>query len=68
MAGEQDNMIRSHHSEDLYSAFNGENKRLIVFEGSHNSTRPKKVLKQCYEFINKQFGISNIDLEISMKQ
>lgn len=56
-------MIRSHHSEKLFNAFQGTKKRLIIFDGTHNSTRPKKIQKECISFIHTHLNIQNIDLE-----
>jgi len=40
VAGEHDDFIRKHHSEQLYEKYAGD-KNLIVVEGDHNSPRPK---------------------------
>ena len=40
VAGEHDDFIRKHHSEDLHEKYAGD-KNLIVVEGDHNSPRPK---------------------------
>lgn len=58
MSGDLDTMIQPHHSTALYNSFKGEKKKLIIFEGSHNSTRPRKVLKDCYDFIQNNLGIN----------
>jgi hypothetical protein len=33
-------MIHYSHAERLHDAFKGKSKRLILFEGTHNSNRP----------------------------
>jgi fermentation-respiration switch protein FrsA (DUF1100 family) len=48
--GEEDTLIPAHHAEQLYDSFPGR-KMLVLFEGSHNSTRPAEVLSKCFEFI-----------------
>ncbi|KAL7569215.1 hypothetical protein ACA910_016771 [Epithemia clementina (nom. ined.)] len=40
VAGEHDDFIKKHHSEDIYEKYAGD-KNLIVVEGDHNSPRPK---------------------------
>eukprot|EP00358_Blepharisma_japonicum_P006498 CAMPEP_0202940894 /NCGR_PEP_ID=MMETSP1395-20130829/1029_1 /ASSEMBLY_ACC=CAM_ASM_000871 /TAXON_ID=5961 /ORGANISM="Blepharisma japonicum, Strain Stock R1072" /LENGTH=194 /DNA_ID=CAMNT_0049635675 /DNA_START=436 /DNA_END=1017 /DNA_ORIENTATION=+ len=39
-AGIQDLFVRPHHTQDLYDKYPGE-KDIILFEGDHNSIRPK---------------------------
>ena len=48
--GEEDTLISSEHSQKLYDSFTGR-KMLILFEGSHNSSRPQEVILKCFEFI-----------------
>jgi hypothetical protein len=52
MAGKQDSMIHYSHASRLFEAFSGKNKRIILFDGNHNSTRPSEVLDECFEFID----------------
>jgi pimeloyl-ACP methyl ester carboxylesterase len=40
VAGEHDDFIKKHHSEELYERYAGD-KNLIIVEGDHNSPRPK---------------------------
>lgn len=40
VAGEHDDFIKKHHSEQLYEKYAGD-KNLIIVEGDHNSPRPK---------------------------
>lgn len=40
VAGEHDDFIKKHHSEELHTKYAGD-KNLIVVEGDHNSPRPK---------------------------
>lgn len=40
VAGEHDDFIKKHHSEELHAKYAGD-KNLIVVEGDHNSPRPK---------------------------
>jgi len=40
VAGEHDDFIRKHHSEQLHDKYAGD-KNLIIVEGDHNSPRPK---------------------------
>ncbi len=46
-------MISYHHSEKLYASYKGKNKKLILFDGTHNSNRPKNVVDDCFQFIQK---------------
>ena len=48
--GEEDTLIPPHHADKLYQSFPGR-KMLVMFEGTHNSTRPAEVIEKCYEFI-----------------
>lgn len=50
--GEEDVLVPAHHSQQLYGAFTGR-KELLMFEGTHNSIRPKEVLQKCFEFIEE---------------
>lgn len=40
VAGEHDDFIKKHHSEELYEKYAGD-KNIIIVEGDHNSPRPK---------------------------
>lgn len=40
VAGEHDDFIKKHHSEQLYEKYAGD-KNIIIVEGDHNSPRPK---------------------------
>jgi dipeptidyl aminopeptidase/acylaminoacyl peptidase len=40
VAGEHDDFIKKHHSEQIYERYAGD-KNLIIVEGDHNSPRPK---------------------------
>lgn len=48
--GEEDTLIPCQHSQKLYDAFNG-HKMFILFEGTHNSSRPEEVIEKCFQFI-----------------
>lgn len=56
MAGEEDAMIPVEHAKKIYEAFPG-NKKISIFEGSHNSDRPFYVLKEMFQFLEKSLGI-----------
>jgi hypothetical protein len=51
LAGKDDSMIHYSHSEKLYQSFKGTDKRIILFDGTHNSNRPEEVIDECFEFI-----------------
>lgn len=51
LAATDDKMIHYSHSQTLYDCFPGPNKKLILFEGTHNSDRPNSVLSQIFAFV-----------------
>lgn len=44
MAGHDDSMIHPGHAQRIYDAFPGK-KKITVFDGTHNSNRPSKVIR-----------------------
>jgi hypothetical protein len=50
LAATDDKMIHFSHSQTLYDCFPGENKKIILFAGTHNSDRPGTVLNQIFAF------------------
>jgi hypothetical protein len=49
--GTKDTLILPEDSDKIYGAYGGSNKRLIKFDGSHNSFRPLKVWEECLKFL-----------------
>jgi len=48
--GEGDNMIRPHHSQQIYKAYKGD-KNLVTFDGDHNELRPSFFLDSASIFL-----------------
>ena len=58
VAGEHDDFIKKHHSEDIYEKYAGD-KNLIVVEGDHNSPRPKFMFDSASIFLQTCLQIPN---------
>jgi len=43
-AGTQDDFILPHHTEEMFHRYAGD-KRLVMFQGSHNSERPEEFIE-----------------------
>jgi PhoPQ-activated pathogenicity-related protein len=56
IAGNEDRMIPPEHARRVYEAFPGK-KRLSIFDGTHNSNRPEKVIRECFYFIENALGL-----------
>lgn len=41
MSGDKDTLIHHRNSKKLYDAFPGKNKKIEIFEGTHNTKRPE---------------------------
>lgn len=58
VAGEHDDFIQKHHSEQIYARYAGD-KNLIVVEGDHNSPRPKFMFDSVSIFLQTCLQIPN---------
>jgi len=58
VAGEHDDFIKKHHSEDLHAKYAGD-KNLIIVEGDHNSPRPKFMFDSASIFLQTCLQIPN---------
>lgn len=58
VAGEHDDFIKKHHSEDLYAKYAGD-KNIIIVEGDHNSPRPKFMFDSASIFLQTCLQIPN---------
>jgi pimeloyl-ACP methyl ester carboxylesterase len=68
VAGEHDDFIKKHHSEDLHSKYAGD-KNLIIVEGDHNSPRPKFMFDSASIFLQTCLQIPStwsLDVPVSM--
>lgn len=68
VAGEHDDFIKKHHSEDLHAKYAGD-KNLIIVEGDHNSPRPKFMFDSASIFLQTCLQIPNawaLDVPVSM--
>ena len=68
MAGEHDDFIRKHHSEQIHEKYAGD-KNLIIVEGDHNSPRPKFMFDSASIFLQTCLQIPNewaLDVPASM--
>jgi hypothetical protein len=58
VAGEHDDFIKKHHSEQIYEKYAGD-KNLIIVEGDHNSPRPKFMFDSASIFLQTCLQIPN---------
>jgi pimeloyl-ACP methyl ester carboxylesterase len=58
VAGEHDDFIKKHHSEEIYARYAGD-KNLIIVEGDHNSPRPKFMFDSASIFLQTCLQIPN---------
>jgi hypothetical protein len=58
VAGEHDDFIKKHHSEDIHKKYAGD-KNLIIVEGDHNSPRPKFMFDSASIFLQTCLQIPN---------
>jgi fermentation-respiration switch protein FrsA (DUF1100 family) len=58
VAGEHDDFIKKHHSEQIYEKYAGD-KNLIIVEGDHNSPRPKFLFDSASIFLQTCLQIPN---------
>ena len=58
VAGEHDDFIKKHHSEELYAKYAGD-KNLIIVDGDHNSPRPKFMFDSASIFLQTCLQIPN---------
>jgi fermentation-respiration switch protein FrsA (DUF1100 family) len=68
VAGEHDDFIKKHHSEQLYEKYAGD-KNLIIVEGDHNSPRPKFMFDSASIFLQTCLQIPNhwaLEIPLSM--
>ncbi|CAK77988.1 unnamed protein product (macronuclear) [Paramecium tetraurelia] len=55
LQAKQDELIQTKHASLLIENFRGK-KKLITFDGTHNSLRPKEAMDETVELIKKEFG------------
>ncbi|CAD8163749.1 unnamed protein product [Paramecium octaurelia] len=55
LQAKQDELIQTKHATLLIENFRGK-KKLITFDGTHNSLRPKQVMEETVALIKKEFG------------
>jgi pimeloyl-ACP methyl ester carboxylesterase len=68
VAGEHDDFIKKHHSEELHAKYAGD-KNLIIVEGDHNSPRPKFLFDSASIFLQSCMQIPHdwaLSVPISM--
>ena len=58
VAGEHDDFIKKHHSEQIHDVYAGD-KNLIIVEGDHNSPRPKFMFDSASIFLQTCLQIPN---------
>jgi pimeloyl-ACP methyl ester carboxylesterase len=58
VAGEHDDFIKKHHSEQIHQVYAGD-KNLIIVEGDHNSPRPKFMFDSASIFLQTCLQIPN---------
>jgi len=58
VAGEHDDFIKKHHSEEIYDKYAGD-KNIIIVEGDHNSPRPKFMFDSASIFLQTCLQIPN---------
>lgn len=58
VAGEHDDFIKKHHSEQIHESYAGD-KNLIIVEGDHNSPRPKFMFDSASIFLQTCLQIPN---------
>lgn len=51
-----DDFVRPHHTEKLYEAWGGKERKLIVFNGGHNGARPQWFMEQAAQFLATKLG------------
>jgi len=56
LAARADDFVPPSHALDLHAAYSGE-KQIMLFEGDHNSGRPKDVLYRVGQFFLQKFGV-----------
>ena len=49
--GDKDDFIVPAHAEKNYEAYKGDNKRLLIFDGTHNTQRPEEVTLEVLSFL-----------------
>ncbi|KAL4449808.1 hypothetical protein ABPG74_008181 [Tetrahymena malaccensis] len=52
-SAQDDSIINSYHTQKLYEAFSGD-KKIIKFDGDHNTLRPPQVLHQIVKFLEQR--------------
>lgn len=57
--GNDDNFILPHHSEDLYNQYAGD-KKLVRFEGDHNSNRPIHFIDSAVIFFYQRLQVDSL--------
>ena len=58
IAGKDDTLVSCQHTKDLHKSFEGI-KKLRIFEGTHNSPRPRHLILECFDFINHHVQLGN---------
>ena len=54
LAALQDGLINPQHSEKLFSHFLGTNKKILTFEGTHNTKRPSYILSKVFKYVEER--------------
>lgn len=67
LAGTEDALIYYRHTQSLYEKFEGK-KKMILFEGDHNSDRPFEVLAATYIWIDEQLNKLSSSSDIESKK
>lgn len=57
ITGKNDDFVKSHHSHYLYEIYGGL-KNFVMFEGDHNTIRPKSVRKELLEFLETHLEVN----------
>lgn len=51
MVSKSDTTVDASHSENLYNAYGGWEKKIVYFEGLHNETRNETYVNSVFSFI-----------------
>jgi hypothetical protein len=58
--GKEDDFIRPHHSQRLFDACSSVDKRLLMFDGSHNSQRPEFYYSNVSQFFHQSLRLDEM--------
>ena len=65
--GTSDTMVNVSHSQALYDAYGGQDKRLILCEQGHNSARPPDVMEEIIKFLGDRLQGTKLDTKLVRK-